>query len=165
MRLAVTALSFLLLAAAADAQTVPAGVGSIATKEKLKIGSGCSSFKGAGSIIFSIFPDGTWLAQATAGTFSGTLTPADPDGRSWNLQFDGSSLLLYTGYLEDAGTSLCGTDVTISGGFIQTFALKLSKDRTRISFQLKTSATGSTIFGYGSGKHLIKGKGSYALGN
>ncbi len=162
MRFPAIALLSLLSVVSADAQPVPAGSGLIVTKEKLKIGNGCASFSGADNVALSILPGGTWTAQATAGDFSGTLTPADPNGRSWNIQFDGPSLAFYELYLEDAASNLCGAAVSISNGLIETFVLKFGKDGTQVSLQLKTSASGSTIYGAGQGKHQIKGKGSFA---
>jgi hypothetical protein len=163
MRLSATPLVFLLLAAAAGAQTSPLGSGLLTIKESLKVGGGCGSFRGEGVIAVSLLPNGAWTVQAPAGDFSGTLSPADPKGRSWNLQFDGPSLDSYQLYLEDVASELCGADVSISSGLIEPFRLKFNKDRTSVSFQLKTSATGSTAFGSGRGKHRIKGKGAFAL--
>jgi hypothetical protein len=164
MGLTWTILLFLSLAGAAEEQSFPVGVGVIATKEKLKVGGGCNSSNIEGSIWFATYANGTWAADTDSGLYTGSLSPADSKGRSWNLEFDGSSLLQYESYLEFVASMLCGTEVAILDGSIDAFVIKFGKDETQVSLQLKTSATGMTIFGSGKGKHSVKGKGAFAPG-
>jgi hypothetical protein len=155
-------LLFLVLAGSAHAQTFPVGSGLVTTKETFKVGGGCDSFRGGGSVVVSVAANGSWTADAPAGTFSGTMSSADPRGRSWNLHFDLPSLALYELYLESAASYLCETTATITSGSIDAFVLKFDRDRTRISLKMKTTANGYTQYGSGSGKHQIKGKGSFS---
>jgi hypothetical protein len=154
----------LLLAVAAGAQPLPVGSGLIAFEEKLKIGPGCEEFSGAGMLVLSVFPDASFRAQSDAGTFSGRLWPEDPRGRTWNLRFDTGSLSFYKRYLEAGARVLCGTDVSISGGGVESFVLKLRRRGSQASLVLRTTATGSAAFAGGRGRHQIKGKGSFVPG-
>lgn len=164
MRLAWILLLSLSLAGAAEAQTFPVGVGVIMTKEKLKVGGGCDSFSIEDSFLFATYANGTWAADTDSGIYSGNLLPADSKGRSWNLVFDGSSMAQYGNYLEYVASMLCGTTVAIVDGSIDAFVIKLGKNGTQVSLQLKTSAVGMTVFGSGKGKHSVKGKGAFAPG-
>jgi hypothetical protein len=164
MKSSAIALLGLLLAAAAGAQPLPVGSGLIAFEERLEIGPGCESFRGAGMLVFSVFPDGSFRTQSDAGTLSGGLWPADSKGRAWNLRFDAGSLSFYKLYLEAGARVLCGTDVSISGGGVESFVLKLRRRGTQASLVLRTTATGSDAFAGGPGRHQLKGKGSFVRG-
>lgn len=163
MKLAAIALLGLLAASPAAAQPLPVGSGLIAFEERLEIGPGCESFSGAGILVLSVFPDGSFRAQSDAWTFRGLLS-ADPKERAWNLRFDEESLVFYKHYLEAGGRVLCDTDVSISGGGVESFVLKLLRRGTQASLVLRTTATGSPAFGDGRGRHQIRGRGSFVLG-
>lgn len=163
MKLAATALLGLLLATAAGAQPLPVGSGVIAFEEKLEIGPGCESYDGPGMLVLSVFPDGSFRAQSAAGTFRGTVSPADPKGASWHLRFDAESLSFYELYLEAGARVLCGRDVSISGGRVESFVLKLRRRGTQASLVLSTSPTGPPPLA-GSGQHRIRGRGPFVSG-
>jgi hypothetical protein len=164
MKLAAIAVFGLFTAAAASAQELPVGSGVIAFEEKLEIGPDCESFSGPGMLVLSVFPDASFRAQTDAGTFRGVLAAADPKGRAWHLRFDGMSLLFYKRYLEAGARALCDADVSISGGGVESFVLKLRKRGTQASLVLRTTATGSSAFADGPGRHQIRGRGSFVLG-
>lgn len=164
MKLAAIALLALLLPVAGGAQPLPVGSGLIAFEERLRIGPGCESFDAPGMLVLSVFPDGSFRAQTQAGTFRGVLVSADPKGRAWNLHLDAASLAFYKLYLEAGGRVLCGTDVSISGGGVESFVLRVRRRGTQTSLVLRTTATGSAAFEGGTGWHQIKGKGSFVPG-
>jgi hypothetical protein len=154
----------LLLAVAAGAQPLPVGSGLIAFEETLRIGPDCESFSDTGILVLSVFPDGSFRAQSDAGTFSGVVRPADPKGRAWHLRFDAPSLAFYKLYLEAGARVLCGRDVSISGGGVESFVLTLRRQGSQASLVLRTTATGSSAFAGGHGRHRIHGRGSFVPG-
>ena len=166
MKLAALALLALLAGSAAHAQPLPVGSGVIRFTEQLKIARGCHAYSGAGVLVFTVFPNGSFLAENDAFSLRGALLPADSRGRSWWLQLDALSLLLYRLYLEAGASVLCRTRVSIPSETIalESFLLKLDRQGTQISLELKTSAPGASALGTGHGQHRIKGKGAFALG-
>jgi hypothetical protein len=164
MKPAAIALLGLLAASTAAAQPLPVGSGLIAFEEKLEIGPDCDSFSGANMLVLSVFPDGSFRAQMDVGRFTGALVPVDAKGREWNLLFDARSLSFYKSYLEAGARVLCETDVSISGGGVESFVLKLRREGTKASLVLRATATGSSAFADGQGRHQIKGNGSFVLG-
>ena len=164
MKLVAVTLLGLLTAAAGGAQELPVGSGVIAFEEKLEIGSRCDSFESPGILVLSVFPDASFRVQLDAGIFRGMLQPADPRGRAWDLRFDADSLAFYRRYLEAGARVLCGVDVSISGGGVESFVLKLSGPATEASLLLRSTATGSEAFEDGYGRHQIRGNGSFVLG-
>jgi hypothetical protein len=151
-------------ALAAGAQDVPVGSGVIAFEEKLEIGPRCESFEGPGILVLSVFPDASFRAQIDAGVFRGVLVRADAGGRAWDLRFDADSLAFYRRYLEAGARVLCGADVSISGGGVDAFVLKLSTRATEVSLLLRSTATGAPAFEDGYGRHQIRGSGAFVLG-
>jgi hypothetical protein len=154
------ALALLAAGGAAHAQAVPAGEGAFAYAEKLKV-KGCDSFALIAILTFTVAANGTWTASANFGDFSGTLSPADSKGRTWNLVFDGPSLALYEGYLEGVAEDLCGVPVNVTSIDIDRFQVKFGKELSRVAFQLKAGLQGSSAFGPGGGGHSLKGKGVF----
>lgn len=159
MKPLLAALALLFLAAAAHGQPVPSGSGQISFKEKLK--TDCGTSGASGTLTLTLFPNATWTIESLPFDFGGTLSPADPLGRSWNLAFDGASLTAYELYLESVAEEICATPVSISDMEIG-IQLKLGKDGTQASLQVKTSATGVAAIFAGKGKHQLKGKGVFA---
>jgi len=154
-------LSFVLAGTAASAgSTGPAGIGTIAYGEKVKA-KGCGTYSAPALVELILNGDGTWVADAPFGEFSGTLSPADSKGRTWNLVFDSGSLALYEAFLEEVATELCETPVNVTGIQFSAFQLKFAKDLSEVAVQIKSAATGSTAFGAGSGSHGLKGKGVF----
>jgi hypothetical protein len=160
MRLLVLALALLLAPVLAHAQGYPVGVGFAVYKEAAKI-KGCDSAKVADALALQVFSDGSFLTSTGAGDFTGFLTPLDSAGRVWGLTFDANSASDYFDYLDFVATLLCGTPVTVldAAGLV---VLKMSKDRTQFSFELKVVALGTSAFGDSIGKHQMKGKGDFA---
>ena len=164
MRLVALALLALLFAVAADAQPLPVGSGLITFEERLTLSGGCDSFRGEGMLGLTVFPSGSFSARTAAGTYHGAVVSAHPSGRRWRLIFDAASLSLYRNYLEEAASALCGTPVVITSGGVDSFELKLSRNGSLAALVLKTSTIGSTQFGGASGRHQLKGKGSFVPG-
>ena len=161
---ALALLAVLFAVSAAAAQPLPVGSGVIRFEERFKIGGGCDSYSAPGFAVFSVFPDGSFSVQTEAGAFRGTLRPANRKGLVWHLSFDDSSRSFYRLYLQAGASVLCGTPVTVGSPAIESFVLKLAKDRAQASFSLRASASGASAYGTGRGKHQIKGKGPFSPG-
>jgi hypothetical protein len=146
---------------AAGAESLPVGSAVIAFEERLRIGEACESYHEVGMLVLSVFPDGSFLARIDAGKFTGTVLPADPKGRVWNLRLDARSLSFYRLYLEAGARVLCGTDVPITGGGVESFVLRLAKGGSRAVLKLRTSASGPVAFGTERGRHRLDGKGQF----
>lgn len=152
----------LLWPASAFSQAFPVGSGLVEFKERIKVSGGCDSFNGVGTMLFSVNPDGTWVADTPTGLYSGVVEAADTKGLKWDLFFDEDSLWAYLEYLEDAASVLCGTPAILQGGEIRKFEASFRKDLRSVQIRLQTQAVGSTAFGSGKGKHAIQAKGGYA---
>jgi hypothetical protein len=155
---AILAAGLLLAASAAHAQPVPAGSGVLAFKEKLK--TSCGSTSDAGTLTLVLQSNGSWSVDAPAGAFGGTLTALDPAGRTWRLDFDGGSLAAYEQFLEDAAADICASPVSISNLELG-LVVKVAKDGTQVSAQLKATADGVAALFAGTGKHQLKAKGAF----
>ena len=164
MKLPALALLAGLAVSAAGAQPLPVGTAVLAFEERLRIGKDCEPYHGVGMLVLSVFPDRSFLARLDAGAFSGTLSPADPKGRTWHLHFDERSLTFYRLYLEAGGRALCRTDVAITGGGVESFVLRFTKGGSQAVLKLRTSATGPSGFGGARGRHRLDGRGQFVPG-
>jgi hypothetical protein len=158
MKLAALALLCLLAVSAAGAQPLPAGSGLLVVEERLVVASDCEPYRRVGFVTFSVFPNGTFRLQNDAGIFAGFLLPTDAKGRSWKLLFDAPSLRFYRLYLEAGVRAMCGRHAPFEQGGVESFVLRLGKDRSEVSLRLNASA-GSSALGKARARHLIRGKG------
>jgi hypothetical protein len=152
-------LGLALLAASANAQTVPAGSGTLTGKQRIGA-SGCGNDSGPSSVTVNLAADGTFSANANGDTYAGTSTTM---GRVTRLTLDMGSKFLLESVLEDDSSDLCGEAVDIdSQSLTLTQAtLKVNKRQTAAKLQLKAAATGTSASGDGKGKFRLTAVGAW----
>jgi hypothetical protein len=137
----------LAVAAVASAQTVPAGMGTLSGKGKIKA-KGCGHDKGELSFFVELFTDGDWLIIDEDDTeYTGT---SEQHGKVSELTPDAGSLALIRSKLEGDVSDLCQTEVTATSIDLRKAQLKVSKRGTTAKLQMKVKGEGTS--GEGSGK-------------
>jgi hypothetical protein len=151
-------LGFLAVAAAANAQTVPDGGGTLAGGDRLRV-PGCGRQAGPVSVDFALAANGDWTADLGAATYSGTSTQVGP--RLARLTLDAASLAALETALETDASALCEETVTIDS-LTTRAALVVSKRETRARLHLGARATGATVSGgEGAGLYLLRARGAW----
>jgi hypothetical protein len=102
-------LGFLAFAAAANAQTVPDGGGTLAGGDRLRV-PGCGRQAGPLSVDFALAANGDWTADLGAASYSGTSTQLGPRRA---LTLDAASLAALETALGTDASALCEETVTI----------------------------------------------------
>lgn len=159
-------LPVLALTLPAGAQNVP-GSGELFAKDKLAA-KGCGRAKLTGPQTLSMAADGTWTATDDGGgMLAGPYVLVGTKGRTFDLDFDGPSLVLLRLMLEENFSELCQAPVLVATIDTKRFRLKLnrsgSKARVKANFRLTGTANGEP--GKGSFKVAAKGPWTVAPGS
>jgi hypothetical protein len=151
-------LGFLALAAAASAQSVPDGSGTLAGGDRLRV-PGCGRQAGPVRVDFALASNGGWTADLGATTYSGTSTQLGP--RVARLTLDSVSLAALETALETDASALCEEMVTIDS-LTTNAALLVNKRQTRARLLVGARATGSTAGGaQGNGLYRLRAGGAW----
>jgi hypothetical protein len=151
-------LGLALLAASANAQTVPAGSGTLTGSQRIGV-SGCGNDSGPTSVTVNLAANGTFSANANGDTYAGTSTMM---GSVTRLTMDMGSQFLLESVLEDDATVLCGETVDITSLSLTQATLKVNKRQTAAKLQIKAGATGTSTSGSGKGKFRLTAVGAWA---
>jgi hypothetical protein len=151
-------LGLAVLATNANAQTVPAGSGTLTGKQRIGA-SGCGNDSGSASVTVNLAADGTFSANANGDTYAGTSTTM---GRVTRLSLDAGSLFLLEAVLEDDASALCDEAVDITALTPTQAMLKVNKRQTAAKLQVKANATGTSTSGSGRGKFRLTAVGAWA---
>jgi len=149
--------AFVLAIATAASAQVPAGSGTLAGGDRLKV-EGCGKDSGAISVAFTLGGNGTWTANVAGDVYGGSSTTS---GRVTSLTFDAASQSLLDSALEEAASDLCEDDVTINSLTLTQAKLKVSKRGDRAKLQVKARGTGVSSEGSGNGKYRLKATGTW----
>jgi hypothetical protein len=151
-------LGFIAFAAAANAQTVPDGSGTLAGGDRLRV-PGCGREAGPVSVDFALAANGAWTADLGATTYSGTSTQLGP--RLARLTLDAASLAALETALETDASALCEETVTIDS-LATRAALVVSKRQTRARLLFGARATGTSAGGgEGNGLYQLRAGGAW----
>jgi hypothetical protein len=151
-------LGFLVLAAAANAQTVPDGSGTLAGGDRLRV-PGCGRQAGPVRVDFALAANGGWTADLGAISYSGTSTQLGP--RVARLTLDTASLAALETALETDASALCEEAVTINS-LTTNAALLVNKRQTLARLLVGARATGSTASGAeGGGLYRLRAGGAW----
>jgi len=150
-------LGLALLAASANAQTVPAGSGTLTGKQRIGA-SGCGNDSGPTSVVVNLAANGTFSANANGDTYAGTSTTM---GRVTRLTLDMGSQFLLESVLEDDASNLCEEAVDITSLTVTQATLKVNKRQTAAKLQVKANGTGTSTSGSGRGKFALKAVGPW----
>jgi hypothetical protein len=160
VKLVLTTFVLLLAAGVGRAEASPPGSSLITFEERLAIW-GCEPDRGRGVLGLVMHATVVFEREPEAGHFSGFMTPLDRGARTWRLVFDDASLSLYSLYLRAGANALCGEEVALSGGEIQTALLRFKRDG-RASLTLRATAEGRSASGARRIRHRMSGTGIVA---
>jgi hypothetical protein len=146
------------LAASANAQTVPAGSGTLTGSQRIGA-SGCGNDSDSVSVTVNLAANGTFSANANGDTYAGSSTTM---GRVTRLSLDAGSRFLLEDVLEDDATVLCEEAVDITSLTPTQATLKVNKRQTAAKLQVKASGTGTSTSGSGKGKFRLTAVGPWA---
>jgi len=150
-------LGLALLAASANAQTVPAGSGTLTGSQRIGV-SGCGNDSGPVSVMVNLAANGTFSADANGDTYAGTSSMM---GSANRLSMDMGSRFLLESVLEDDASVLCGETVDITSLSLTQATLKVNKRQTAAKLQVKAGATGTSTSGTGTGKFRLTAVGPW----
>jgi hypothetical protein len=152
-------LGLAVLAASANAQTVPAGSGTLTGKQRIGA-SGCGNDSGPASVAVNLAANGAFSANANGDTYAGTSTTS---GRVTSLTLDAGSQFLLEAVLEADASLLCEETVNITSLSVTQAMLKVNKRQTAAKLQVKARATGTSTSGSGTGKFRLKAVGPWQV--
>jgi hypothetical protein len=160
MKLFLITFGLLLAAGVGRADAFPVGSTLITFEERLAI-RGCEPYRGRGVLGIVMHANGAFEMETEAGRFSGSMKRLERGARAWRLVFDETSLTLYSHYLRSGANALCGDEVALSGGEIQTALLRFQRDG-RASLTLRATAQGRSAVGARRIRHRMTGAGILA---
>jgi len=150
-------LGLAVLAASANAQTVPAGSGTLTGKQRIGA-SGCGNDSGPVSVTVNLDANGAFSTNVNGDTYAGTSTTM---GRVTRLTLDMGSQFLLEAVLEDDASVLCDEAVDITSLTPTQAMLKVNKRQTAAKLQVKANATGTSTSGSGRGKFRLTAVGPW----
>jgi hypothetical protein len=152
-------LGSLALASGAAAQTLPAGNGTLAGGERIRV-KGCGREAGPVTLGVSLAANGDWTITEGANTYTGTATATT--NRLARLTPSAGTLALLETNLESEASGICEETVTISA-LTANGALKVNKRGDRARVFVLARGEGSSASGTGRGSYRLRTRGAWTL--
>ena len=157
--IALALLGSLALAGAASAQTAPAGNGTLAGGERIRV-KGCGREAGPVTLGVTLAANGNWTITEGSNTYTGTSTAVTD--RRVRLTPDAGSLALLETNLESEASGICEETVTITA-LTANGGLKVNKRGDRARVFVHARGEGSSASGTGRGSYRVRTRGAWTL--